>query len=462
MIARAGQAAACGLLALLVACGRSGEEQSEPVDALVTLDTTRRYQVMTGWEVVDQAGQESARSYAMFRDSLLDAAVTDLGITRVRLWLRSGFENSRDLWAEIRAGQKQDFRCGRFVTVNDNDDPHSINWSGFKFAQLDYTIENLVLPMKRRVEARGEKFFLNANYVAFMKLCPEGTPYIHQAPEEYAEFVLASYLHMRDKYGLIPDAWEVILEPENTYFWRGQQIGAAILATARLLEQHGFTPRFIAPSTTRAANAPRYFQDLIAVPGARAYVEELAYHRYRELSTADIEAIGALGEEYGVKTAMLEHIGSGHQDLHEDLTVGRVSAWQQFALAFPTKDDNGAQYYLIENPDGERPRLKMGHRTYYLRQYFRYIRPGAVRFAAASDVSVVDPVAFENPGSKHVVVIKGSSPARIRIAGLPSGKYSARFTTAAERDVAASIATDDHGRVRVTLPAAGVITVYAH
>lgn len=451
----------CALFTFSPAC--SGDRPTgDVIDANVTVDSTRQYQVMSGWEVVGQAGQEEARSYPQFRDSLIKAAVNDLGITRIRLGLRSGYENNRDLWAEERAGSKLDFRCARFVTVNDNNDPNTINWDGFKFSQLDYTMENLVLPMKREVEARGERLFLNANYVAFMKLCPDGTEYVHESPNEYAEFVLASYLHMRDKYGIVPDAWEVILEPENTYFWGGRQIGTAIVTTARLLEKHGFKPRFIAPSTTKAGNAPHYFSEMTAVPGVLPYMEELAYHRYRGYSSRDIQAIGAIGERYRIKTAMLEHIGSGYQNLHEDLKLGRVSAWQQFALAYPNKEDDGAQYYLIEDADGPRPKLKMAYRTHYLRQYFRYIRPGAVRLAATSDVSAVDPLAFGGPGLSHVVVVMTTGAAHIRIAGLPAGVYQARYTTESERDVLAPATTDQRGSIKVAIPAAGVVTVFGN
>ncbi|HEY0305317.1 MAG TPA: hypothetical protein VGC44_10095, partial [Longimicrobiales bacterium] len=330
----------------LTGCKLDGKPGGEP-QATVTIDTTRQYQTITGWEAVAQAGQEDAPYYRAIRDTLLDLAANDLGITRLRLWLRSGYENSVDIWGELRAGRRREFSCGRFTTQNDNDDPFVINPKGFHFSQLDFVMDSLVLPLKQRIEARGEKLFLNANYVAFMRLCPAGTPYIHNTPEEYAEFVLASYQHIQQKYGITFDAWEVILEPDNTSFWRGKQIGEAMVAAARRLEEHGIKPRFIAPSTTRAGNAPKYFAEMLKVPGSTRYLDELSYHRYGAVTAADIAMIGQLGVQHNVNTAMLEHIGSGYEDLHQDLKVGNVSTWQQFALAYGLKKDDGAQYYLI-------------------------------------------------------------------------------------------------------------------
>ena len=67
---------------------------------------------------------------------------------------------------------------------------------------------------------------------------------------------------------------------------------------------------------------------------------------------------------------MLEHIDSDVEDLYKDLTIARVSAWQQYTIAYPTAD-NGAHYYSIINSAPV-----IGSRTPALRQYFRYVRMG--------------------------------------------------------------------------------------
>ncbi len=50
---------------------------------------------------------------------------------------------------------------------------------------------------------------------------------------------------------------------------------------------------------------------------------------------------------------MLEHIGSGTDDLYKDLTVGNVSRWQQFTLAFPSTADNGGA--VLHDPERRVP-----------------------------------------------------------------------------------------------------------
>ncbi len=213
----------------------------------------------------------------------------------------------------------------------------------FNIAYMDYKIENVVLPLRDRLMQNGNSLFVNVNYVDFRP-----SEFKHKSdPQEYAEFVLATYQHMQSKYGFTPDSWEVILEPDNAE-WTPEQIGHAIAAAGDLLKANGFTPNFIAPSTTSMKAAIRYFEKILTIPGALEYISELSYHRYADISLNSLETIAQLAKENGVNTSMLEWIGATYETLHEDLKVGNNSAWQQFTLAYCGKDNGGA-YFWIDN-----------------------------------------------------------------------------------------------------------------
>jgi len=435
--------------ALLAACAAA----PEGAPARIVIDPGVHYQRITGWEASAQPG-EIAAPPSVYRDRLAELAVNDLGINRLRVKVRSGAENSRDYWAEMRAGRlRENWRCVRYATVNDNADPGVIDRGGFHWGDLDAQIEDVVLPMKRRLEARGEHLFVNLLYVAFYNQCPN-VPYIHTNPEEYAEFILAASLHLRQKYAIVPDAWEVVLEPDNTPFWRGRQLGEAIAATGRRLKAAGFAPRFIAPSTTSMANTVPYFDQLVRVPGALQWMSEISYHRYHGTGAANLRAIAERAERYHIDSAMLEHIGSGYDDLQRDLEIGRVSAWQEFALAFPT-GDNGAQYYLV-GKDGS---VEPARRTRFLRQYFHYVRAGAVRIGATSDNPDLDPLAFVNADGRYVVVVKADAPGSVSIAGLPAGKYVVSYTTDDQAGRETAVTLVSGGQLSARIPARGVMTI---
>ncbi len=426
------RAGVSGLLFLQAILVLAGCDRLPPQRAVadITVDTTAHYQTIEGWEAAVQAGQDLA-GFPRWADTVLNLAVNDLGINRVRLDVRSGSESDHDYKQEFLDGTRKGaaWRCVRFATVNDNSDPHLINPAGFQWGEVDQKMDGVVLPMRRLLEARGERLFFNAVYGAFERtICPPGQ-YIHGDPEEYAEFVLALYLHLQQKYGVVPDTWEMILEPDNTLTWsHPRAIAAAVRATSRRLREAGFTPRFVAPSTTSMANAWRYLDTMVTVPGGLTDVVEISYHRYREREGAHLDSIARRATRLGLRTSMGEHIGSGYRDLYEDLTVANVSSWEQFTIAYPEKD-NGAQYYQIKDPETETPRAVPGWRTPLLRQYFRYIRAGAVRVGAVSAAATMRPVAFQNANGMMVLVINADQEGQVRVVGLPAGDYGVTYAT---------------------------------
>ena len=247
----------------------------------ITVDSSRTYQTIRGWEVVAYALEPGNPAFANFKDTLFDQAANDLGINRVRLEIRSGIENSSDHWSDYQAGRidYQTWRNRRYATINDNADPCTIDWSGYQFSQFDNTIDRIVNPLREVLAAKGGKLLVNVNYVAFTGQIKEGL-YVHNNPAEYAEFVLATYLHLQEKYGWVPDLWEVILEPDNVSQWNGRLIGEAIVAAAKRLREAGFEPAFVAPSNTNMGNAVQYFDPMIQVSGVLPVLRELSYHCY--------------------------------------------------------------------------------------------------------------------------------------------------------------------------------------
>ncbi len=442
----------------LTACG-----PQRSVSTRIIVDSTSVFQTMSGWEATAQAGQEGD-AYHLYRDSLLSLATGDLGINRLRLEVRSGVESNRDYVLESRSGRLAGnaYRCGRYETVNDNDDPFVIDWKGFQFTELDRAVESLALPLRNAIEARGEHMVLNVTYVSFMRQCPTTARYDHANADEYAEFVLATSIHLRDKYGLAADLWEIILEPDNTNAWSSTAIARAILAADVRLRQNGFGTRFVAPSNTAMEAAVRYYDVIRTIPGVHPALAELSYHRYRFSSRATLRQIADRARRDTVRTAMLEHIGSGVDDLLDDLTIANVSAWSQYALALTSDRDRGGLYYIVDERDASHPVVREASRTPFVRQVFRAARNGAVRIAASSDKGAARPVAFRNRDGRFGVAIRTTRSVRISIAGLPAGRYAITFATEAiprgERPDTVIVAG---ASVVADIPGAGVLTVLA-
>lgn len=478
-----------GLLAALAlgSCSAAGNGPAE-----IMVDPAVTYQVMTGWEATtrlweyDKAGDRFDGSWMPVSDRIFDRLVNELGINRLRLELKSGAENPVDYWARFQAGKigYKEFRRHFYEKINDNADPNMVNPAGFQFSFLDYQVENMVLPIKRRVEANGEKLIVNLNYVDFAQTELKGNLSHARNPAEYAELIHAAFVHLKSKYGLVPDALEIILEPDNSEHWRGRQIGEAIRAVSARLKTEGISPQFVAPSTAAAGKAPAYIDEMMAVPGVPPLVSELSYHRYdlprpRVLSemadgarsvglsnrlvdrASPLPAIAKRARKYGVSTAMLEHLTSGAAELHEDLTVGQVSAWQQYDIArkeIPGLPDEGGDYYIVDFANPNAPVIRMASRTRGLAQYFRHVRLGATRLEARSTHPGIKPTAFRNADGTFVVVLASDSARTMTVRGLPADRYLASYTTAQEtgREMPPLVS---NGTIAVTLPAEGIVTI---
>jgi uncharacterized protein (TIGR03437 family) len=437
--------------------------------ATISLDPNTSYQTMVGWEAVAQAGQISevgtvsnrsnvSQAFLNYKTQLYDSAVNDLGLNRIRLELRSGLENSVDYGERYTNGQitYNEWKAHRYEIINDNNDPQVINPDGFKFFELDFNIENVVIPLRQRLAARGEKLYLNLNYVDFAD-----TAFEHRnAPEEYAEFILATFLHMRDKFGFTPDAVEVALEPDNTP-WRGSHIGNCMVAAGNRLRANGFNPDFVAPSCTSMFNSLTYFDELIQIPGVTQFISEVSYHRYAGASDAALQGFANRGAQYGIDTSHLEFIGATQHDLYEDLVKANNSSWQQFALAFPLDNDDGSVYYVVNESNPNNPTVTIGNRARFLRQYFKFVRAGALRIKATTSSDTFLPAAFVNTDGKFVVVVKTTGGGNIALQGLPPGTYGVKFTTPSQYDVdATDIAITDGQALNTSIPRDGVITIY--
>ncbi len=431
--------------------------------AIVTIDPDTTFQTITSWEATAWMAQDSSPNFANYSADVLDMAVEELGLNRLRLEVRAGIENPEDYWTQYQTGVVNYTFWGshRYTTTNDDADPDHIEWSGFQFSELDNTVEKVVLPFMARVRAAGGEPLINLNYVAFTSQNGAGTEYIHDNFDEYAEMMLATFIHLDGNYSLVPDYVEVLLEPDNVAQWNGYTIGNAIVATRAKLAAHGYNPGFIAPSNTNMGGAITYFDQLATVSGAVEALSELSYHRYGGVTDANLGAIDARRVSYGLNTSMLEHKGSGYEDLHMDLTLANCSSWAQFALAGIGPVDNGGVYFLIDETDPADPVVSMTWRAKFLSQYFSYVRPGAVRIGASSDDANIEPLAFINPGGKFAVVLKSNGAGTYSVRGLPAGTYGLTYTTSSSYAVdLPDVTIGLGGAVSGSIPAAGVITVY--
>ncbi len=443
---------------------------------LIVLNSATTYQTMTGWEAIDWVSHFDTRyqidNVHKWRDAVADILVNDIGINRIRLETWNGLENPVDYFGQYLSGQitRSESKLHWYEIINDNNDPFTINWSGFNFSEIDHTIDNAIVPVRNKLLANGEKLYINYCYV------DNGVSAFEHAnnPEEYAEFILAVFQHMDTKYGFTPDAVEVILEPDHMGIssgWNsGTTVGNALVAAAKRLEANGYTPDFIAPSTKAMSNAAGYIDQIMQVADTAKYLTAISYHRYSGVSQTHLKNITDRATQYGLDTAMLEWWDppNSHNTLHEDLKIGNNSAWQIGSMAEERSPDQSLALTVIDtqtNPNN--PTVQINDGVKLIRQYLKYIKPGAVRIDASTNNSNLDPLAFINANGNYVVVVKATAGGSFSIDNLPTGTYGIYYTTGSTSsppsayDIKNADQTITAGQTLTTnIPEAGVITIY--
>ncbi len=464
------------IIALLAACGGSEPTggpgpQGPPPSQQVQVNGAVRHQKIDGWAThlrmweEDKANDRYDPTIEQYAAQVFRFLVDSVGINAVRLEIPSGMENPTNRWKEFREGRMSysTWQKTRFEKINDNGDPNALNASGFTFDNLDFRVELMLTPLRQALEARGEKLYVNVNYTDFRwdATIAQGTLSHANNPAEFAEFVNASFVRLRDRYNIVPDAFEVILEPDNTEGWRGGNIGRGLIAATDRLKASGFTPEVIAPSNSTMEYAIGYFDEMMAVPSVASRVGSFAYHRYGTERTSDLTTIRARAQAAGIKTAMLEKVDAGIDVLLEDLTVGNVSAWQQWAAASSTKTSDNGGYYARVNMSNPTKPVGMAKHSDQLAQVFRFVRRGAVRVDATSS-SDKQSVAFVNPDGRYVVVVRTRGPVgEFGVVGLPAGRYAQRFVSDERRTQSMdTVEIPSNGFVPASVTEAGVLTIY--
>jgi hypothetical protein len=395
------------------------------------LDAKTTFQTWEGWSCVpNPAGYERAfvawlrsptpETYdrvPMRRDlpsklisRIHDALVSELGITRVR----------------IEVGPQVEM-------VNDNADPRKTDASRYRFLWQDDQIERHVLPLKERIEARGERMTIYVSYDLRSKL----TPAFLLEPGEYAEMAAAFLAHAKERYGIEPDYWSVLNEPGNDRPGDPGLCAELTAAAGTRIAEAGFRTRMSGPECVTVAQADRYLRGMEGVPGALDRFAQITYHLYHG-GAEDVAARNAVRDwarKLKITAAQTEWMEAKDLDvarhIHLCLTEADAVAWDRFGadlfFDLPYRDLTDAA------SDGREPGLSST--AWHIRQFSRFIRPGAVRVGLAGGSDAVKGVAFLRDGMAVVVLLNTSGEAQaVEIHGLKPGRYGRCFTSAPQRD----------------------------
>lgn len=428
----------------------------------IAVDTTLHFQTMEGWEVMGWVGQWGSpwlqTHFGEFQPGLISGAA-NAGVTRARIEVYSGSENPVDHFQQFLDGvyDEDGFIAVAYDIVNDNADASATDTSHFHFTQLDHDMDHMLVPLKNAVESQGRAFATNLCYVDF------GTSAFEHwtDPNEYAEFLLATFQHLQRKYGFVPNTVEALLEPENAAWPGPASLAAAIHAAGELLAAHGFRPEFIAPSCMDTFNAYVWGEAILDDPLAAAHVKELSYHKYSGAIDANLDLVRGAAQGHGVRSSMLEFWDNTNDQhaLYRDLVHGGTSVWQNHIVGDDYVGATSPALFRVQHNDPLPATVIENDLTRYFRQYYLHIGQGARRTGAVV-ASPHEATAYIGTRGELIVVVNAASAGTFQLQVPSAGVYHRwRSTASLNHASLADQTVGAGGNVTITMPAAGVFTI---
>ncbi|MBI4819368.1 MAG: hypothetical protein HY791_24065 [Deltaproteobacteria bacterium] len=352
----------------------------------------------------------------ILREAFLDDVVQQLGMTGL----------SMTLFLSGGSGAEPGIE-----PVNDNADPFVLDDSQIKWFAFDPYVRDVVVPMKSRVEARGEPFWFRmvvSTARTFHWREPASAP-----GEEYAEIVSAALLRMRDRFGVVPNVLSFTNEPNNGTV-DPDALGFAIRALERRLRRVGLDVPFGYPDTSEASLAPRFYEPLARTSSAvMDRMRFLGFHGYNgSINGSQLRPLRDLALRDGLQTMQTEWWFSRdhRRDIITCLNESNAVVYEAFALGMGPAAR--PKLYGLTASGGTPPILRYqgfvrGANWHDIFHFARFIRPGDVRVGTASADARIYALAFEKPDGRNVLVLKSDATTDLTVAisGLASGRYGA-------------------------------------
>ncbi|OPZ86105.1 MAG: hypothetical protein BWY76_01098 [bacterium ADurb.Bin429] len=397
-----------------------------------------RYQTISGWGKVTPW----LPAHPLLRDQCIEMGVNELGLNRLR------FEGVQ--------GNKLTER--RWEWLNDDNDPHTINWDGFNTEQLDAKVTEWLVPWKKAVEARGETFDLYYS-PSFYYNGSSGdlSPWMVNDPNEYAEWATAVLLRLRDKHGIEPNYISICNEAGHQNAFTPQFTLTMMKALMPRLRQQGFKTMVQYPESLNANVAMQYLDAARNDPEVWKWIGLVSYHWYGADNQTAMVKLRDFARERNLPTAQTEFMNLSMDHLYDDMVLGGVSYWEIYGKASP--DYSAALSHISSTT------YNYGPWYWSFRQVSHFVRPGAVRIECTSTDPQLRCLAFERQQRQVVVLISTRRPFTPRattVTGLRPGTYGVSQT------VGSSGVTDElglrtvgpDGTLTVTVKGDSTLTIY--
>ncbi len=318
---------------------------------------------------------------------------------------------------------------------NDNKDPFVIDWNGVQTKWFQDATTPIPALLKA-AQSRGVKLFGNImTPPPWMKtnnadsgMGPGGVTAALKAgyEDELVEFILIWIKGLERDQGVHIDYVNFESEPNfpRTYegcYLRPEQIQDLTRRLGTRMASEHITTQIVPPETSNLTSFQSWAPTICGDTTARSYISRLSTHSYNidffdpDKNNSDWTKSYNLAAGFGIPLWLTEYCldSEGYkgtwreaitlvQHVHDALYYGNVSAWLYHEIY---SDPSKTPLALID-PDPRNPGGMIVYPKFYaLKQYFHYIRPGAVRIQAESDNGDILVTSFVHKRNKDFNIV---------------------------------------------------------
>ncbi|MFH0759452.1 MAG: discoidin domain-containing protein [Bacteroidota bacterium] len=406
----------------------------------VTADLLDKRQVMEGFGGFGFETVSWARG-PYYSDQFIDDIINDLGVTILRVAISPlGFE-----------------------PVNDNGDPLDTDLEAFTenvynnedWKMIDYIrdVGKVAPDIKVIASSWSPPAWMKSN-----NNTSEGGILLPEYYEEYAEYITAYIKVFKQETGL--DLYAVSLQNEPT-FWEPYESCQytprtycdLIRVVGERFDREGITTRLFYPEEVmpRESDMEGWMNTLNNDAYAREYVDIVAVHGYERTGVSAGEIGGELWQKYyndyvnypGYPKQFWMSETSGQPNTHEGairlmtglshaITYGRLNAWVYWTISGNVQDPLDPEHVYDLMLSGVKLR-----KYYASKNYYRYVRPGAVSLAtSSSDIDVLVNAFWNGKQNSltYVLVNRSDQPRVVHFDSYPMTTDAKLFRTSPGED----------------------------
>jgi O-glycosyl hydrolase len=424
----------------------------------VTVDPSHRFQTIEGFgaEIGPWLGPRAHNCVGhdtvpdSEKSKILDYLYTDLGLTTERSFL--GFQS--------QGGDFDKFRA----------------------------LAPIFAEAAKRVQANGDQFRYGFGGFVTAPFRDSSGRLASDGAARYAMWAAGGLQQIKSELGLVVDYWDIAPEPDGAGKLTPSEFKQLVAATGAAFREAGLSTAIAIPRVWTIQDFSEYATPLLRDRSTLQYVKQLDFHEYdydaslgQSPDIAERHVVRDLANKYGLTVAQRETStdvkknqstfwnGTYDQamawanDTLTDVVEANAGAWDLIMAYYAATPRVGLSSYVVTNYDSgcNYTGFQIPPHYWTIRQFVKFVRPGAVRIRATSGSRDIRVAAFVDAKRQQTIVVainNASGDLGVKFGGVPNESASVVQTTPVQNgaQLPPVAAVKDH--FAATLPARSVTT----